>query len=120
MVGVIIYIDRGKYIEKNFVWANNYLPSPSYTSIYDYDYNYKYLMISTKNLSAYILRKLIEEIMKDITRVRNMNGSWYALISPSYARHLKLEGEHGTTIEMEIQDEEGSLGKYVSFWKKGE
>jgi hypothetical protein len=58
--------------------------------------------------------------MKDKTNARNINGSWYLRISPSYARHLGLEGESGTTYDMEMQDEVSKHGNYISAWKKEE
>jgi len=58
--------------------------------------------------------------MKDMTNARNINGSWYILVRPSFARHLGLEGTAGDNAEMEMQDEEGTHGKYISVWRKEE
>lgn len=55
--------------------------------------------------------------MKDITNFRNINGSWYLRVTPSFARHLGLEGEAGTAIEGEMQDETSKHGNYISAWK---
>ena len=56
--------------------------------------------------------------MKDETTIRNINGSWYLRIPPSFARYLELEGEGGTGYNAEIQDEKGKEGEYCSFWKE--
>jgi len=60
------------------------------------------------------------KIMKDETTIRNINGSWYLRIPPTYVRYLELEGETGTGYDARIQDEKSKHGKYCSFWKKGE
>jgi len=56
--------------------------------------------------------------MKDDTNMRNINGSWYCRIPPSFVRHLGLEGEWGEAVDAMIQDEDGKKGKYCSIWKK--
>jgi hypothetical protein len=56
--------------------------------------------------------------MKTSTIARNINGSWYLLIKPQYAEWLELTGEHGTSHDMEIQDDDGKHGKYISGWKR--
>jgi len=55
--------------------------------------------------------------MKDMTNARNINGSWYILVRPSFARHLGLEGTAGESAEMEMQDETSKHGNYISAWK---
>lgn len=55
--------------------------------------------------------------MKDDTTARNINGTWYLRLPPSFARHLELNGEGGDGYNMQIQDELGRHGKYISAWK---
>lgn len=59
--------------------------------------------------------------MKDSTTIRDMNGTWYLRIPPSFARHLGLEEKHkNVLVDGEIQDEVNKKKQhYCSFWKKG-
>jgi|TARA_R100000501_G_C2625522_1_gene118969 antitoxin component of MazEF toxin-antitoxin module len=62
------------------------------------------------------ITNILEEKMKFERKIMNVGGSTCLILPPDVVAYLGLE--NGTV--MEIQDEEGKHGKYISVWKKKE